>query len=457
MQSLKEKPLALQWNQLTLDAIKITNTSPPIAARALAMVHTAMYDGWSVYNKCAFSTTTSRYIKRCDENCSENEIEKTFSYAAYRVLTHLFWLALPAENRNMFRNLMIQCNYNPDDCSMDIATAQGIGNLVARLIIDYRNGDGANEKGILFHFAQWADFTGYQSVNPPEPAAVKDINHWQPLLVNGKVQQFLAPHWPLVKSFALQFAKQLRPDPPFNMKESASDFKKQVLEILSISENLSDKEKAIAEYWEDGPYSYTPPGHWCDIAQFICEKEKYGNKDCIKLFFALTNAMLDASIACWECKRRYDSVRPVTAIHELYRGRIIKAWGGPFKGTVEMDGKDWMPYQRADFVTPPFPEHVSGHATFSKAAAFILYTYTKKESFDGCFLVKKGSSQIEPGKTPSTDIMLEWPTLTSAVGEAGISGLYSGIHFKRANESGQKLGASVAKCVWEKALVYFND
>ncbi|MDQ6890593.1 MAG: hypothetical protein M3Z56_10005, partial [Bacteroidota bacterium] len=81
------KPLALQWAQLTLDAIKLTNTSPPLAARALAMVHTAMYDAWSVYNKCAFSTTTSRYIKRYDEGCGENEIEKTFSYAAYRVLT----------------------------------------------------------------------------------------------------------------------------------------------------------------------------------------------------------------------------------------------------------------------------------------------------------------------------------------------------------------------------------
>jgi len=452
-----QKPLALQWNQLTLDAIKITNTSPPIAARALAMVHTAMYDGWSVYNKCAFSATTSRYIKRYDENCSEKEMEKTISYAAYGVLTHLFWLALPAENRNMLRDLMIQCNYNPDDCSMDITTAQGIGNLVARLIIDYHNGDESNENGILFHFAPWADFTGYQPVNPPEPAPVKDINHWQPLLVNGKVQQFLAAQWPLVEPFALQFAKQFRPDPPFNMKDSPTDFKKQVLEILYISENLSDKEKAIAEYWEDGPYSYTPPGHWCDIAQFVCEKEKYGNKDCIKLFFALTNAMLDGSIGCWECKRRYDSVRPITAIHELYRGRIIKAWGGPFKGTVEMDGKDWMPYQRADFVTPPFPEHVSGHSTFSKAAAFILYAYTKKESFDGCFLVKKGSSKIEPGKTPSTDIMLEWPTLTAAAEEAGISRLYGGIHFKRANELGQKLGVAVAKCVWEKALIYFND
>ena len=64
MSDKKQRLLALQWNQLTLDAIKITNTSPPLAARALAMVHTAMYDAWSVYNKCAFSTTTSRYIKQ---------------------------------------------------------------------------------------------------------------------------------------------------------------------------------------------------------------------------------------------------------------------------------------------------------------------------------------------------------------------------------------------------------
>ena len=363
---MSDKPLALQWNQLTLEAIKITNTSPPLAARALAMVHTAMYDAWSVYNKCAFSTTTSRYIKRYDENCGENEVEKTFSYAAYRVLTDLFWFALPSENGNMFRNLMTQCNFDPDDCSMDITTAEGIGNLIAKLIIDYRHGDEANQQGLLFHFAPWSDFTGYQSVNPPEPAPVKDINHWQPLLVNGKTQHFLVPHWPLVKPFALIFAKQFRPDPPFNAKDSPNDFKRQAQEIISISETLSDKEKAIAEYWEDGPHSFTPPGHWCEIAQFVCEKEKYNNKDCIKLFFALTNALLDASIACWECKRRYDSVRPITAIHELYRGKIIKAWGGPFKGTVEMAAKIGCAINAPNFITPPFPAFVSEHSTFSK-------------------------------------------------------------------------------------------
>ena len=241
------------------------------------------------------------------------------------------------------------------------------------------------------------------------------------------------------------------------MKDSPNEFKKQAQEIISISESLSDKEKVIAEYWEDGPGSYTPPGHWCEIAQFICEKEKYGNKDCIKLFFALTNAMLDSSVACWECKRRYDSVRPITAIHELYNGKRIKAWGGPFKGIVEMDGKEWMPYQRTDFITPPFAEHVSVQSTLSRAAATILHAYTKKDTFEGCFLVKKGSSNIEPGQTPSSDIMLDWPTLTAAVEEAGISRLFGGIHFKRGNELGQKLGGAVGKCAWEKALYYFND
>lgn len=451
------KPLPLQWNQLALDAIKLSKTSPPLAARALAMVHTGMFDAWSVYNKCAISTTTARYIKRHEEGCGDDEIEKTFSYAAYRVLTHLFWLALPPENRNMFRDLMCQCNYDPDDCSFDITKAQGIGNLVARLVIDCRLGDEANQEGILFHFAPWSDYTGYKPVNLPQPSPVKNVNHWQPLLVEGKVQRFLVPHWALVKPFALESAKQFRPEPPYNSKDSHGEFKKQVEEVIQISAFLTDKEKAIAEYWSDGPGTYAPPGHWCEIAQYVSERNKYNNADCIKLFFALCNAMLDASIACWECKRRYDSVRPVTAVHELCKGQKIKAWGGPLKGTVEMDGKDWMPYQLSNFVTPPFAEHVSGHSNFSRAAATILQCYTGSDNFQGCFEVKCGSSQIEPGKTPATDIMLDWPTFTAAAEEAGMSRLYGGIHFKRGNELGQKLGEAIGRCVWEKALYYFND
>src|SRR5687768_622766 len=95
------KPLTPQWNQLTLEAIKLTRTSPPLAARALAMVHTAIFDGWSVYNKNAISTTTARYIKRSKKDCDdlEEEMRKTISYSAFSVLNYLFWSALPPQNK----------------------------------------------------------------------------------------------------------------------------------------------------------------------------------------------------------------------------------------------------------------------------------------------------------------------------------------------------------------------
>ena len=166
--------------------------------------------------------------------------------------------------------------------------------------------------------------------------------------------------------------------------------------------------------------------------------------------------MLDASIACWECKRRFDALRPITAVHELFRGQTIKAWGGPGKGTIEMDGTDWMPYQKSDFVTPPFAEYVSGHSTMSRAAAFILKSFTGDDRFQGCYIFKKGSSLIEPGITPAQDIKLDWPKFSDAAAEAGLSRLYGGIHFKLSNESGQKLGDAVGGLSWEKALFYFN-
>ena len=450
----KSKPITLQWNQLTLDAIKYTKTSPPLAARVLAMVHTAMFDAWSVYQEKAVSTSTALYIKvKDEENCTKENKRKAFSYAAYMVLSDCFWLALPAQYKNMFRNFMCQLNYNPDDTSLDITSPQGIGNLAAKLVLEYRYGDGSNPHGSL-QMPAWFDYTGYKPVNAWDK--LNDLNHWQPLRTEGppgtfKIQSFLVPHWGLVKSFALNYNWQLRPMPPY--KKHEAQFKEQVKEIVNISAGLTDKQKAIAECWADGPGTYTPPGHWCEIAQFIAQCKKYGNYDCIKLFFALCNAMLDASITSWECKRFYDAVRPITAIRETYRGKAIQAWGGPHKGTQTIKGENWQPY----ISTPPFAAHVSGHSNCSRAAATILKSYTGSDYFNGCTVVKKGSSAIEPGITPKHEIELEWPTFTDAAVQAGLSRLYGGIHFAKANQDGQKLGEAVGKGAWEKAMFYFND
>ena len=447
-------PLVLQWNQLTLDAIRCSATSPPLAARALAMVHTAMYDAWSVYDKCAISTSTAQYIKILDDkNCTRDNIHKAFSYAAYRVLMDLFWLALPPENKSTFRDFMCELDYDPDDTTLDITKPQGIGNLMARLVLECHQGDGANALGTL-HAPAWSDYTVYQPINTPDQ--LNDLNHWQPLqtkVAGGavKVQSFLVPHWGLGKPFALAYNGQFRPEAPF--RKYQPEFRQQAQEILDLSASLTDEHKMIAEYWADGPGTYTPPGHWCEIAQFVAGKKGYRNTQCIKLFFALGNALLDASLGCWECKRHYDYVRPVTAIHELYKGQSVEAWGGPHQGTKTIKGEHWQPY----IATPPFPEYVSGHSTFSSAAATILRCFTGRDDLDGCATLKKGSSQIEPGTTPKKEVTLDWPTFTMAARQAGMSRLYGGIHFMHANESGKQLGLEVAQCVWEKAKFYFND
>jgi REP element-mobilizing transposase RayT len=175
-----------------------------------------------------------------------------------------------------------------------------------------------------------------------------------------------------------------------------------------------------------------------------------------KMFFVLSNAIFDASIAAWETKRAFDSIRPVTAIPFLFRGKTIRAWGGPGKGTVEMDGSQWIPYQQATFPTPPFPEYVSGHSTYSAAAAHTLELWTGSDHFGYGVTLPEGSSKIEPGSTPAYPVTLHWETFTDAANEASISRRYGGIHFRAADLAGRLLGRLVAFQAWSKAQSYFE-
>ncbi len=157
----------------------------------------------------------------------------------------------------------------------------------------------------------------------------------------------------------------------------------------------------IAEYWSDSPNSEQPPGHWALFAQFVSQRDHHTLDEDVKMFFALSNAIFDAGIAAWDTKRAYDSVRPITAISLLYKGKTIRAWGGPGKGTIEINGSYWLPYQPATFPTPPFPDYVSGHSTYSAAAARILQLWTGSDRFGDSVTVPAGSSKIEPGITPA--------------------------------------------------------
>jgi len=421
-----------------------------------------MYDAWAAYDERAVGTQLRDALRRPASERTLANKEQAISYAAYRALVDV----LPVDTNSVYIPLMKQLGYDPNDNSTDIETPTGIGNVACAAVLEFRHHDKSNQLGDLAQ-GPYSDWTGYTPVNTPSPvparAAPSDPNHWQPLTyVNSTgdliTQRFVGAQWPQVTPFALTSGDEFRQliggfgPATYGSKE----YQEQAEELVTISAGLTDKQKMIADYWNDGPYTVQPPGHWALFAQWVSERDRHTLDDDVKMFFALSNAIFDAGIAAWDAKRAYDSVRPITAISFLFRGKTIRAWGGPGKGTVEMDGSQWIPYQAATFPTPPFPDYVSGHSTYSSAAAEILELWTGSDHFGESVTLPAGSSKIEPGVTPAQPVTLHWETFADAANEAAISRRYGGIHFRGADLSGRLLGRIVASAAWQKAQSYFD-
>jgi hypothetical protein len=462
--AVSRNDVLLTWNSAALRAVRDAKIGAPIAARTLAVVDTCMYDAWAAYDEHAVGTQMAGALRRPASERTHANKEKAISYAAYRALVDV----LPVDTNSVYRPLMRQLGYDPDDGSTDIETPEGIGNVACAAVLEFRHHDKSNQLGDLAD-GPYSDWSGYRPVNPPgtvpaRSSFTKPLNpeHWQPLTYTDStgslvLQMFAGAQWCYVTPFALtkgdEFRFAVEPGP---FKYGSPEYQQQAEELIALSATLTDREKMIVEYWSDGPGTEQPPGHWLRFAQFISERDHHTLDDNVKMFFVLSNAMFDASIAAWDAKREYDSVRPVTAIPLLFRGKKIRAWGGPGKGTVEMDGAQWIPYQPATFPTPPFPEYVSGHSTYSAAAARILQLWKGSDQFGDSVTLAAGSSKIEPGTTPSKPVVLQWNTFTDAAIEAGMSRRYGGIHFRAADLAGQRLGRLVGEKAWKKASNYFN-
>ncbi|MDP8964627.1 MAG: phosphatase PAP2 family protein [Cyanobacteriota bacterium] len=418
----------IEWNKITLQAVQNTLFAPPMTARALAILQTSIFDAWSAYDPVATSTQSGdSYQRPTDENTLSNK-NTAISYAAYTSLVNLF----PTQT-TLFDSLMSSLGYSTADKSTDTTTAVGIGNMSAQAVLSYRQNDGANQSGSLNASGKPyseptlnPNYTPYTPVNTADQ--LNSVNHWQP----EGTQQFLAPHWGSVTPFGLASGSQFLPTQgPKTIENDPEGFKAQAQQVLDFSENLTDEQILIADYWAAGGGTVTPPGMWNQIAQEISIRDNHSLDDDVKMFFALDNAVFDAGIASWDAKRTFDSERPITAINYL------------FEDDPEFQAKypnGWKPL----LATPPFPEFVSGHSTYSAAAAEILTQFTGSDYYGGSYT------------DPTTGITLSWNTFSDAAAEAGMSRLYGGIHFMDANLVGQDMGRTVAGVVWDKALSFIS-
>lgn len=282
-----------------------------------------------------------------------------------------------------------------------------------------------------------------------------------------------------------------------------------------------DYARVLAEFWADGPDSETPPGHWFVILNYINDHPQLVKKfkgqggvlddlewD-VKAYFALGGAMHDAAIAAWSVKGYYDYIRPISAIRYLsdlgqssdeslpnyhpagiqlidgyieivkpddplagmdqkHSGKVkLFTWKGhDFIQDPDIDAagvgwvlaENWMPYQRPTFVTPPFAGYVSGHSTYSRAAARILSLFTGDEYFPGgmgAFTAKKDAFLVfEQG--PGTDVILQWAKYFDASDQCSLSRIWGGIHVPIDDIPGRLIGDKIGRSAFTKATSYFN-
>ncbi len=440
----KTDDTVLRWNSALLQAVRNVRSNPVVTARALAVIHTAMYDAWAAYDREAVGARTGSSLRRPRSERTPENKRIAVSYAAYRALVDLF----SSQTAALFDPLMLELGLDPGNTSTDPATAAGVGNVAAAAELAFCHADGSNQLGDINGGAPYSDYTGYLPVN--SPTSLTDPNRWQPLATPTGAQVFLAPHWGKVTPFALRSASEFRPRPP--AQYPSFRYRAQAEALVRISAGLTDRQKMIAEYWADGPATETPPGHWNLLAQFISRRDRNSLDDDVKLFFILGNALLDSSVAVWESKVHYDSVRPVSAIRFLFSGQLIEAWAGPGLGTQQIPGETFRSY----IATPPFAEYASGHSCFSAASAEVLRLFTGSSRFGASVTFAPGSSVIEPGITPAESVTLRWRTFDDAADEAGISRRLGGIHFRQADLESREMGEKIAHRGWDKAHRLFR-
>ena len=347
----------LAWNDVALQAVADDHTPSEVAspdqrgptrtARALAIVHAAIYD---VVN--AFDRSYEPYLVNAHAP-QHASLDAAVARAAHDTLAALY----PSQAADFHDAL--------DDALGDVrdgkAEREGVkfGARVARAILRVRDEDGSD--------------AGMAYDEPSGPGAF----HTFP----GEPDP-LTPQWGYVTPFTMDSGSQFRaaPPPALDSIEYAEAYN-EVKEYGGVTSTVrSDEQTHIGIYWgyDGAPMLGTPPRLYNQIAQVIAKQEGNSVAENARLFALVNLTMADAGIASWETKYAYDLWRPIRGI------RMIGAGGEDLDdgndATVADDA--WTPlgapYTNGPMggsnFTPPFPAYTSGHATFARKKSRAFWT-----------------------------------------------------------------------------------
>ncbi|MEZ4235711.1 MAG: vanadium-dependent haloperoxidase [Myxococcota bacterium] len=409
----------------------------PLVLRFTTIISGSWFDATAPFHPTADAVFADLGHRPASEQTDRNR-NIAILYASHKVLNSL----LPQYTADWDAMLADQ-GLDPSDTDTTLDNPIGIGNAAGNAIVAAREHDGMNqlgdEGGCEYNCRPYADYTDYRPSNTAYH--LWNPRLWQPDIVTSGggiffVQQFVTPQLEQTTPFSYTTPTLQAPIPwksyavlPGGV--ALPGYRQQADEVLAISAGLTDHQKATAEFFDNKIQSLG------FSAVFLAQSQGLSLQQFVELDFLTNMAAFDTAITVWKEKRRYNAVRPFTAIEYLYGEDPVTAWGGPGRGTVsDILGKEWRPYLQ----TANHPEYPSASASFCRAHATAATLYLGSNTMGWSVSVPAGSSLVEPGVTPTADLTLTWPTLDDFADECGESRVWAGVHFPDSVPAGQALG-----------------
>jgi len=354
----------------------------------------------------------------------------------------------------------------PADGEEDPATPWGLAKLAVDEMTAFISSDGWNADGLLansYNKMPYSDFSiegndgetygGYEVdyINGvPKGNGNKRRWPWQPLLESDGRGYFTKQEH--VTPFIGFTGRLLGIDKAsfenFTVSGRTYDYDQEAAYVLEQTRKMAtnDTQKMLIEYFDSKFTSLLPLQIGWSLMKGL---------DLFDFWFyelAFVNAMYDATMLVWKEKVEQNAVRPTTVVHGLVDEQEVITYAGPFQGAKEVKGNDWQPYIR----TMPHAEYPSGSACVCTAFAETLQLLSEDSDTISPPLQKvfpAGSSLMEPGTTPASDIAVTFNTWSEIETLCGESRLHGGMHFDQSVPAGHDLCSGLVNSVVDRALL----
>ena len=320
--------------------------------------------------------------------------------------------------------------------------------------VSMRNADGALAASTAqpTTSANWNHTLVVDGVTVNDISAFPEPLQWTRLTVQTKQQKYLTYSWDSVTSTCMTAQNEADIQSSVGVPVTGGARDAEIDSVLSMSGTLTDDQKMQAEFWAGSSGGTISPPMMC--VWLWKEYVRSMGVLCPTLVYSLLDLsihLFEGARVTWKLKAAYMQDRPIQEIRRRYTGQSVASWNGT------VDGAQWVPYQRASFVTPPFPDFPSGHSHFTKSFALTMTKWfgasiaknpmvydqvslmsllsVRSEAAYGDFLIAAGSSSIQSG--PARDVSLSFSTWEEMADQAGMSRLYGGIHTISAHSSSQ--------------------